>query len=318
MLPNHGVTHAVFLLGYTARLNAVASLDQLIGAARTQSTYLASATDLRTPATRLLELGLLAVGRSVTIDSQLDALFHNADQRAMHGIARVLLKAAPPFWLWSAVHQGKVLREYIPSADLAALSWLEPHLDTLLVSVHLELDTGRQQNLAKQIGDAAELILMAAYAYEGHRPIHVARYHDGCGYDIELPGSPIDRIEVKAASVRTQGQFRLTRNEYDKARLWGSEWRLIQLVFSQQAFFAERISGQHVVDVLDLSADAILRLAPADTPEFRWMESAEFTPAVEDWRKISINFDPNFTTSGFGLSVKPGLDKQSAHAHDWD
>lgn len=313
MLPNHGVTHAAFLLGYTARLNEVDSIEHLIMLARSQWTYLASATDLRVPAAGLLDLGLLAVGRHVTLDTRLDALSHNADRRTMHGIARLLLRVAPPFWLWSAVSQGKVLREYIPSADLTALSWLEPDLDALLLSVHTELDAGRQQDLAKQIGDAAELILMAAFVYEGRSPIHVARYHDGCGYDIELPASPIARIEVKAASINTRGRFRLTRNEYDKARSWGSGWRLIQLVFSNQAFFVERIGGQHVVDVLELSADDILRLAPVDSAEFRWMESAEFQPDVNDWRKIAIKFDPNFTTLGFRRMGKPATAKWSAH-----
>lgn len=299
MLPNHGVTHAAFLLGYTARLNKVASIDQLIEMARSQLTYLASATDLRTPAAGLLDLKLLAVDACVALDAKLETLSYTADQRTMTAIARLLLQGAPPIWLWSAVQHGRVLREYIPSADLNALSWLEPELDALLVSVHAALNTERQTELIKQIGDTAELLLMAAFAYEGRRPIHVARHHDGCGYDIELPASPRDRIEVKAASVNTEGQFRLTRNEYDKARLWGTEWRLIQVVFSQQAFFADRIGAQHVVGMNELSAAAVSRLAPPDSASFRWIESAQFSPAAHDWSKVEITLDPNFSTPGF-------------------
>lgn len=299
MLPKHGVVHGAFLLAYTARLNPVASLEQLIEASRSQLTFLSSATDLRTPANGLRELKLLRNEARIELDARLKPLSHTADERTMIGIARLLLEGFPPIWLWSAVEGGQVLREYIPSDDLDALIWLEPNLDSLLLGVHAKLEAPRQQDLIKQIGDAAEAILMAAFELEGRRPIHVAKFHDGCGYDIELPTAPVDCIEVKAASANTRGRFRLTRNEFDKCRLLGSEWRLLQVVFCPQAFFAERIGAQHVLEVIEIACGVVLQLPPPDSDAFRWMESAELTPAAAEWRKVTISLDPTFSVPGF-------------------
>ncbi len=299
MLPNHGTVHGAFLLAYTARLNRLASLEQLIEASRSQLTYLASATDLHAPAIGLRDLKLLKEKPCIGIDARLEPLSHAADHRTMIGIARLLLEGYPPIWLWSAVDRGQVLREYIPSNDLKALNWLEPQLDALLKSVHAKLEAARQNDLIKQIGDASEAILMAAFELEGRRPIHVAKFHDGCGYDIELPSTPIDRIEVKAASTNTRGRFRLTRNEFDQCRLLGSEWRLLQVVFSPQAFFAGSIGARHVLEVIEITSSNVLQLAPPDSDAFRWVESAEFTPHPADWRKVAIKLDPTFYAPGF-------------------
>lgn len=299
MLPKHGIAHGAFLLAYTARLSPAASLDALVDTARNQQSYLASATDLEAPASGLRALNLLRCEGRVTLDARLEALSHAADRGTMLGFARILLEGFPPVWLWSAVDRRQVLREYIPSADLEALAWLEPELDALLLGVHAKLNAVRQEQIAKRIGDAAEEILMAAFRFEGRSPVHVARFYDGCGYDIELPTLPLDRIEVKAASTNTRGRFRLTRNEFDQSTKFGAEWRVLQVVFTSEAFFADRVGCGHVVEIIAVSSSAVSQLAAADTPEFRWMESAEFAPASPDWIKVAISLDPEFSVLGF-------------------
>lgn len=299
MLPKHGVVHGSFLLAFTARLNAVASLEGLVETSRRQLTYLSSATDLHAPAMALRDLKLIHDEMGIKLDTRLEPLSHAADRRTMIGLARLFLEGYPPIWLWSAVKQGQVLREYIPLCDLEALGWVEPDLDALLVSVHAKVDASAQQNLIKQIGDAAEAILMAAFELEGRQPIHVAKFHDGCGYDIELPSLPVDRIEVKAASTNTRGCFRLTRNEFDHCRLFGPEWRLLQVVFCPQAFYAERIGAQHVLEVIEVAGDVVSKLPPADSDNFLWMESAKFIPVVADWQRVAIRLDPAFFVPGF-------------------
>ena len=140
---------------------------------------------------------------------------------------------------------------------------------------------------------------MAAYQREGLNPTHVARFYDGCGYDIELPTCPIQRIEVKAASTNTQGQFILTRNEYDKSLVYGSEWCVVQVVFSPEAFFADKVTSAHIVKILAISADPIRHIAPFSSIEFRWLESAQFNLPLENWRPVTVQLDPNFSVNGF-------------------
>lgn len=299
MLPKHGIVHGAFLLAYTARLSKLDSLENLIRAARSQQSFLASAIDLQSPAEALSALKLLIRENPIKINPQLSALSIVADRPTLIGLARLFLEGFPPIWLWSAAANGVVRREYIPSADLAALDWLELDLDTLLLDVYQKLESTRQQAIIKRIGDAAEEMLMAAYKREGLNPTHVARFYDGCGYDIELPTDPIQRIEVKAASTNTQGQFILTRNEYEKSLIHGPEWQLIQVIFTPAAFIANKVTSAHVAKILSIPADTIRQLAPVATTEFRWLESAQFHPATDEWKPVEIQLDTEFSITGF-------------------
>lgn len=299
MLPKHGIVHGAFLLAYTARLSKPGSLENLIRAARNQQSFLATAIDLQSPAEALIALKLLTRENPIKINPQLSALSIVADRPTLLGLARLFFEGFPPIWLWSAAANGVVRREYIPSADLAALDWLEHDLDALLLDVYQKLEFSRQKTNIKRIGDAAEEMLMAAYKLEGLNPTHVARFYDSCGYDIELPTNPIQRIEVKAASTNTQGQFILTRNEYDKSLIYGPEWSLIQVVFTPDAFFADRVTSAHVVKIHSLSANAIRPLASPSSNEFKWLEAAQFKPAFDKWQLVSLQLDPCFSVPGF-------------------
>ena len=157
-------------------------------------------------------------------------------------MARLLLLFIPPPWLATAVGPSGVRREYIPSRHLERLSWLGDELDGLLIEAHEFVTAEERKAFRKRFGNAAELVILAAKERKGAQPVHVAAFSDAYGYDIECRLPVTQRIEVKAASGNTCCHFHLTRNEYEKSRLLGAEWRLLQVVFSTRAFVAERLT----------------------------------------------------------------------------
>jgi len=98
--------------------------------------------------------------------------------------------------------------------------------------------------------------------------------------------------------MTTRGSFHISRNEFDQSRRHGSEWRLIQVVFSSTALVSDEISSAQVDDVLELSSDALVAAVTPDTSEFRWTESAFVTPPSSSWTQSSIALDPTFITPG--------------------
>lgn len=298
MLPRHGAVYGIFLLAYAARLSPRRNLDEWIEGARATSSFLSRAIDLREPAKALIRFQLVEIRDRVVLARPLRLLSDTADRATLLGLARLLLSVAPPIWLHLAINNNNVEREYIPTDDLEALAWLEPDLDQLLLDVHAHLDDD-QQDLRKRVGDAAELFLMAAFAYAGARPVHVARLSDAYGYDIELRNQSTERIEIKAASPKTRGRFYLSRNEYEKSYAFGDEWGLLQVIFTREAFVAERLDHTHVQEILRLRPEGIRSIVPPDTAHFIWMESAQLVPDRNMWELASIELDPDFTLPGF-------------------
>ncbi|MFQ6397621.1 DUF3883 domain-containing protein [Nocardia sp. KC 131] len=223
---------------------------------------------------------------------------HDAD--GLFQVARLLLITAPPAWLRLAVNHDAVAREYIPASDLDSLRWLEPNLDRLLIDAYDNLYFSAQTEWQKQIGDAAELFVLAALRYSGLKPAHVARISDVFGYDIEVRDPFVDRIEVKGAGPRTAQAFHLSRNEFEKSQQYGDEWRLLQVVFQSAAFVVEELDQSHVESVYELDSHVLRRMVPADPTGFVWEKSALITPPKELWRRSNLTLDPGFTVSGFG------------------
>ena len=247
----------------------------------------------------LLKLGLAKTQGSVSLGDGLDRLSEQADRPTLVAIARVLLQASPPSWLRFVVRNGQVIREYMPSEDLENLAWIEPELDELLLDSHEVVATREDDGFLKAMGNAAELFVFSALKYSGANPLHVARLSDGYGYDIECPGKKIDRIEVKAASRVSQEKFHISRNEFEKSSRYGLGWRLIQVVFSSEAFVSERLNASHVENVRELRHGLLQDLVPDDTKSFKWMDSAKISTTPEAWRSIQLPLDPHFSIEGF-------------------
>lgn len=309
LLPRHGVVYATVLLAHVARISPRKGVDAWVAAARQHGSYLATATDLSTPARALVAAGLACVGEegSIGLARPLEALAASRDyQRAMHHAAVTLLAAQPPAWLWVAVGSEGVEHAYIPQPDLDALSWLGEDLDEVLAEVRRFLGARRRANLAKEIGDAAEEIVVAALRAAGQEPVHVARISDAYGYDVELPEEPIRFLEVKAAGPQTADRFHLSRNEFDTCVRRGDAWRIVQVVFKASAFVADPITAADVCEIRELSAAAVHDLVPGDTSGFRWETSAVLTPSASLWRPSGLVPDPGFLRPGFDPHAADG------------
>jgi hypothetical protein len=283
MLPSRGCCHAVFLLVYSAKLKKYSDLEDWISATKSRATIMAAALNLSTVAGSLVSLNLTALNPVLPIES-LRTAGNEASVQTFENIARVLLESSPPVWLKVAVSEVGVSREYIPAADLEALSWLGGALDTILLDVFRSLNID-DDLFAKSVGDAGELVIVEALRQIGGNVVHVSRVSDSYGYDIEHHhAGRVARIEVKACSSLTADRFILSRNEFDKSQALKSEWTLLQVVFEAGAVFGAFVSSDDVVQIRELSAEVILRLSTPDSQSFRWKGSAEFRPAPEDWK----------------------------------
>ncbi|MBF6183326.1 protein NO VEIN domain-containing protein [Nocardia otitidiscaviarum] len=271
--------------------------------ARMHGAHLASAVDIEVYAEELIDCGLARLGEEVLVAPELIAAAEAGSAIQMSEIARRLLTASPPIWLRLAVSETSVSRECIPTADLNALLWLEPDLDHVLIAAHREVSASDSVAMAKEIGDAAEFLVLAAIRHRGQQPIHVAQLSDSYGYDIAVPDSTVPCIEVKAAGPRTKSSFHISRNEFDTCLRQASRWRLIQIVFDSSAFTASEIGPSQVCSIRELSHDSLCDLVPADTSAFRWEQSAVVTPPHTAWFESNMELDPRYRIPGFGIGA---------------
>jgi hypothetical protein len=301
MIPSSGCIYCVSQLTSVADLSQRRSLTDWVSAAREHGGYLAAANDLGARAEFMLEKGLVTIGEAVYVSPRLRAINALPRERAEYELARLILLFDPPQWLDVAVDSRRVERAYIPEYDLDYLSWIEPHLDELLCDVFRQLQP-KKSTIEEELGWAAERVVMGALQHAGLQPVHVALISDAYGYDIEVRRETVDRIEVKAAGPRTAGSFHLSRNEYEKCLRHGSEWRLIQVVFSNAAFVASRLDLSHIKEVYEVSAADIRSIIPPDSPGFKWEDSALLTPARESWQIWDSRPRPDFSIEGLACS----------------
>lgn len=299
MFPSRGCCHGVFLLSHAARLKKRHAVTDWVQAARERSTFMSKALQLDDIAQGMLDIGLAFVRDQVTLDGSLEGLSVCADTPTLKAIARLLFKAAPPSWIWFAVRDGKVAWEYVPSRDLADLAWIEPELELMLLDAYDGMVAREDDGFRKAMGEAAELVVLAALRHAGANPTQVSRLSDTYGYDIECPGIKTDRIEVKAASRASMAQFHISRNEFEKSARYGREWRLVQVVFSGKAFVSNRLDASHVETVRVLRHGVLQDLVPEDTPYFKWSESAQMSPPDDAWDPVWFALDPDLSIPGF-------------------
>lgn len=305
MLPKHGIVYGAFLLAYVARVGSPASVEDWVKAARGHGSFLAYAVDLQSVADALIECRLARLDMKISVDQCLADNSYLADDSTLRTIARQLLIKQPPLWLKLAVRNRSVAREYIPANDLEGLQWLEPNLDALLVDVSANMPNASADLIRQALGDAGELVVLSALRRVGLSPIHVAQWSDSYGYDIEVrTQSRLTRLEVKAAGPKSRGRFYLSRNEFEKSQLYGSEWLLLQVVFTGEAFVADELRPQHIEGIYQLSHGLVGSLVPPDTRHFKWMDSALIEPAADCWELADLSLEQNFVACGLGTSVR--------------
>lgn len=293
------------MLCHAARLRQLRSIPEWVSAARKRSTFMSRALSLEEIASDLISLRLVGFRGSVATADALRGLSEKADSMTLQEIARQVLKANPPAWIRFAMADGFVNRDYIPASDLAVLSWLGEDLEQILIDVYNAAGGAGRDALLKAMGDAAELFIFEALKRVGRSPRHVAKLSDIYGYDIECPGPPFDRIEVKAASRLSSCKFHLTRNEFEKSITYRTEWRLIQVIFSGRAFLDETLNASHVESVRELRKQTLEKIIPGDTSTFRWTDSAEVFPPTDAWTPVEFHVDSQITVPGFSLIDSP-------------
>ncbi|MEV0261611.1 DUF3883 domain-containing protein [Streptomyces sp. NPDC050617] len=299
LLPSHGMAFGSLLLVRTAALAPRADVEHWVRAARAQGSYLAHALDLRATARSLIAAGLVDARGGIRLGRRLSRLAALGDGGGLRDAARVLLSAAPPQWIPLAAGSGRVVRDYIPDADLKALRWLEPDLDAILLSTGTHLMQARQEMVRQRLGEAAEAVVLSALRREDRHAVQVSRISDAYGYDVEVRGPHIDRIEVKGAGPATRGSFHLTRNEFETGLRHPRSWRLVQVVFEGSAFVADVLDRTHVAEVLELAPGAVRDIVPRDTPQFTWEQSALLTAPEQTWLPTGMAPGEDFSAPGF-------------------
>lgn len=297
-LPSRGRCHATFLLAYSARVRRCVGAEAWITAALEKPTHMAASLDLRGTAELLLDVGLAKVEDVVQITHELAKLDQVADLSTLKGIARLLIVRRPPDWLRTSVVEGRLTAEFIPAPDLEALSWLGPDLDPIIVAAYRQLYGHRDDELLKRIGDAGELMSMAALHTLNRQPRHVALVSDRFGYDIEL-NSQKDRygLEIKTVVPTTADRVLLSRHEFDVAARMKDRWKIVQITISSIAVVRGVVCGADVLSIRELSSSALVQMAPHDTATFQWNESAEFRPPNDMWLPSDLKVPSNFTFS---------------------
>jgi hypothetical protein len=290
LIPSRGLCHAVFLLNRAAHLRENHSENEWVERARRQSTIMASALNLERVAQTLVKVGLVRTAQCISPVPELDELWIDANSATFLAIARVLLEKCPPPWLEAAVSAHGLLLEYIPTTDLNAMRWLGEHLEDLLIEAGRKLQATTEDEFARRLGNAAELVVLRAKEREGGQTIHVARISDSFGYDIEhRVSSDTTRIEVKGAVESSSYGFFITRNEVVQARRYATEWVLMQVIFRSAIALRDELKFDDIIGVRTLTSDQVCSLVPPDTPHFSWTASARVRPPVDFWSPHALD-----------------------------
>ena len=294
-LPSRGRCHAAFLLAYSARVRRCEDVPAWLGAALEKPTHMAASLDLAGTAQLLQDSGLARVDDVVIIAGDLARLDRVADLTTLKAIARLLLTRCPPIWLRTAVVDDGLVPEFIPAADLAALSWLGNDLEPIIVAVHRRLYGARDNALLKRLGDAGELMIMAGLQSIGLRPRHVALVSDHFGYDIEFDRSGnVQGVEVKTVVPATSDRILLSRNEFDVSRRMTDRWNIVQVTLSSQVIARGRVTTADLLQIRELSSASLSLMAQPDSEQFKWTESAEFRPIGEMWQATDLAVPAGF------------------------
>lgn len=295
-LPSHGRCHSAFLLAFSASLKPIATIEAWIASAASRSSYMAGAGDIAGTAEILLRGSLASADSGISIAPPLALLSQSADRATLVGIAALLLRRFPPSWIMSSVIDDQFIPDLVPTDDMRRIEWLGPDLAPLILQLHAALTTKTDERLRKAIGDAGELVIMSALRADGVEPTHVALLSDAYGYDIEYAAlGSAHRIEVKSCVEATAGRVLVTRNEFNKAGVYGESWNLIQVVFSSRIVVASKATASDVLLIRELSARTLRALAPPKSEHFDWVEGAEFRPKPTDWTESQLRACDDFS-----------------------
>ena len=282
-LPTRGLCHSVFLLAQSARVKRRKSIEEWIEAARRAPTIMASALAVDSVAEFLVSQRLAGIDEDgVSIDEDLVNAGAEACTETFAAIARIILHAKPPSWVSSAVIDGIVCSELIPTSDERALEWLEDLRDPLLIDIKKSND--QAGHFRAWLGAVGESLVVTSERQSGRSVTQVSRISDSIGFDIDSLGPGGRRcIEVKTSLESTAERFFISRNETSKALSLGVNWYLVQIILRSNTATDDQITPAHVVGSRLLKASDLLQMLPSDTITGVWMDSARIMPPKEAW-----------------------------------
>lgn len=297
-LPSRGRCHAAFLLAYSARVRRCYDVRAWLKATADKPTHMAASLDLVGTANLLLDAGLARADEEVVISRDLARLDKIADLTTLKAIAGLILLRRPPDWLRFAVSDGRLVGEFIPAADLDAMSWMGADLEAIVVTAHHRLYGMVDDALLKRLGDAGELAVISALRSQGLLPRHVALISDRFGYDIELDlNSQRYGLEVKTVVPSTAARVLISRNEFEVAQRMGDRWKIVQVIFSSKVIARRVATVDDVENIRELSSASLISMAPIEDGGFRWVEGAEFRPEASLWRASNLSVATDFACS---------------------
>ncbi|WP_312993861.1 DUF3883 domain-containing protein [Achromobacter animicus] len=301
LLPSRGTCHAVFIMGRVLLLRGVESIDEWVETARRQTSFIATASDLGTIANLMITGRLATCAQSLRPHAKLVPLLsRQADRDTLILVARLLLHSFAPPWLSSVAVGDALATEYIPHGDRDALEWLEPDLANILIDVAREKAAERNADFRLRLGNAGELTVVEAKRLQGARVTHVALISDSYGYDIEAAsatGKDRELIEVKATLGGQNHCVHITRNERDKAKLYGEQWKLVLVMFDPAAFFKGQAQRSDIIAVKTLPNRELLAMTDRDSEFFRWESSAELCAPDSMWSAYPMPLPNDFRVS---------------------
>ncbi|WP_369796538.1 DUF3883 domain-containing protein [Plantibacter sp. Leaf314] len=158
------------------------------------------------------------------------------------------------------------------------------------------------------LGRAAELVVLHMLRAGHSQPTHVSEVSDHYGYDIESSFPETQQWEVKGCFTEAAGRFHISRNEFETCKLFRDSWKIVQVQFAGAAVTAPALTEAHVIGVRQAAAPDVIALAPAESPTFRWEQSAQMTLPASRWTSSAMG-----GTAGLSL---PSLYELGAEAAD--
>ena len=257
---------------------------------------MAAAADVAGTAAILMSGNLAILKEAIVIDKSLQQLSEIADRATLVAIASVLLKRFPPQWIFTAVVDGEFFPELVPDTDLQVLAWLGDDRDSIILAVNRSITAEDERDIRKKLGDVGEQVVVSALRCAGYVPRHVALISDIYGYDIEYQRSGLlERVEVKTCFSNGSGEFIISKNEFLKAQLFKSSWRLVQVCLSTNVLVNNVATAESVVFIREFSSARLLSLVPPFEPTFEWLESAKIRPSESLWEPSRLKVASSFS-----------------------
>lgn len=265
---------------------------------------MANALAIDSVAHLLLERGLAILkADGVHIDNKLVEAGNEASTKTLAAIASVLLRIQPPPWFKTAVRNGVVSPELIPTQDENSLDWLGYFRDAIFLDIANR--NSEKDDFRSWLGSLGEHVMLGSEKHMGRNVIHASKISDSFGYDIESQlGATTRYIEVKTCLATNAEYFYISKNEAKRAQELVESWWLVQVIFNPVSATVQNVEKDHFQSARCLSAKQFKELLPQDTKTGMWIEAARISPEIENWSEWKVQIPPSWIYPGYRSDAK--------------